>query len=131
MPPPPPVDVPPRRRLDCWRVISVTHTSACPDVIAAAAKPSDPAAPPPPDVSVAANRTSGTPRIEAIVAGSHELEEMVKPSRSLTVRPAASSASRNAPQAIPVSVLGSDSPPGEYGVAPKPPTPRPAFKGPP
>ena len=50
--------------------MTVTHTSACPDTIAAAAKPRDPAEPPPPEVSEAAKRTSGTPRTEATCAGS-------------------------------------------------------------
>jgi hypothetical protein len=71
---PPHTAVPPSRRLACCRVISVTHTSAWPETIAAAARPSEPAAPPPPEVRVAANRTSGTPRTDATCAGSHELE---------------------------------------------------------
>ena len=53
--------------------MSVTTTSAMPELTAAAARPSAPALPPPPDVSVAAKRTSGTPSTEATCAGSHEL----------------------------------------------------------
>ena len=55
--------LPPRRLLACWSVINDTHTVAWPLVIAAAARPNEPAAPPPPDVSDAAKRTSGTPRV--------------------------------------------------------------------
>src|SRR5689334_16203220 len=62
-PPPPPAaprratDVPPRRRVTCCSVMSVTHTWAMPAAIAAAPSPSDPAAPPPPDVNDPAKRT--------------------------------------------------------------------------
>ena len=54
--------------------MSDTTTSAWPDVMAAAANPSDPAAPPPPEVNVAAKRISGTPSTAPTWAGSHELE---------------------------------------------------------
>ena len=54
--------------------MTVTHTSAIPAWMAAAAKPSDPADPPPPEVRVAAKRTSGTPRTAATWAGSTAFE---------------------------------------------------------
>jgi hypothetical protein len=54
--------------------MSVTHTSAIPLTIAADASPIEPAEPPPPEVSEAAKRTSGTPRVAATCAGSHAYE---------------------------------------------------------
>ena len=60
--------------MSCCSDITDTHTFAMPPWIAAAANPSWPAHPPPPDVSDAAKRTSGTPRIAATSAGSHEKE---------------------------------------------------------
>ena len=73
-PPPPTTALPPSRRVTCWSVISVTHTSAIPATIAADPNPIEPAAPPPPEVNDAAKRTSGTPSVAATCAGSHANE---------------------------------------------------------
>ena len=79
--------------------------------MAAAARPRDPAAPPPPEVSVAANRTSGTPIMAAMAPGSTgAVEYSVNPSRSSTVRPASSNARKVALHAISMGVCGSDPP---------------------
>ncbi len=51
----------PKRLAACCSVITETTHSAIPLTIAADASPTDPAAPPPPPVSIAVNRTSGTP----------------------------------------------------------------------
>ena len=73
LPPPSDIDAYARTAVDlgapeplwsCCRVIRVTHTSAMPAWIAAAASPSAPAQPPPPEVRPAVKRTSGTPSTE-------------------------------------------------------------------
>src|SRR5262245_46107979 len=51
----------PNRFDACCSVITETTHSAMPLVIAAEARPTDPAAPPPPPVNIAVKRTSGTP----------------------------------------------------------------------
>ena len=51
----------PKRLAACCSVITDTTHSAMPLTIAADASPTEPAAPPPPPVSIAVNRTSGTP----------------------------------------------------------------------
>jgi hypothetical protein len=53
----------PKRLAACCRVIRLTTHVAIPDAMAAAANPTDPAAPPPPPVNVAVNRTSGMPSV--------------------------------------------------------------------
>jgi hypothetical protein len=71
----------------------LTTTLANPALIAAAAKPTLPAAPPPPEVSVAEKRISGMPRMPVTEPGSTgAIEYKANPSISCTPIPASSQA---------------------------------------
>ncbi len=111
---------PPRRRLACCNVMRLTTWVASPALTAAAASPTEPAEPLPPEVRVAENRRFFRPIWAAMAPGSIGAEYSANPSISSLLNPASSSAAMVALMAISIWVMGSDCPRLKYFVRPIP-----------